>query len=464
MADSELLDEEEAYQSSSSSTLRLLDRMIERCRNTFMRQSKPFTYLPEEEVKKKNKELLNIELEILPTFKRRLESLQDSLGLQNDQRIHPNTNLESTYQSLKDLNGIYDTLHDAVEQVALHPPPAKTHARQYHAWKFFMTDLLTHEHWRLESADLFELLRYYRDYVRAWQQSTHRPTIKNYQLTFDNGQSIIKKTDHCARFIDTIILSFQLPDFNLLQIEWFKNIPKLDRLLVENSIMENWRAQSMGITPDRAIRLARKTVPLIKLMRTLFNKISNPRKKGSSSDLLTELNTITLNKLKVLPFWITLELQHLHDAISLIGCWARLSDREIARIQYLINNKISLCLNNFLVLLAFNVLPVDSDDLDPHSLEDNFQDWVLTWKSMWDSVICKFRDTLYYPEEEEEEYEYKEDEDKEDEEEEGEEGEEEEEYDGEDEEDEEGEGEEGEEQAKNNDDGDDDDDDDDEGA
>ncbi|KAI9620347.1 hypothetical protein KEM48_008239 [Puccinia striiformis f. sp. tritici PST-130] len=359
MADSELLDEEEAYQSSSSSTLRLLDRMIERCRNTFMRQSKPFTYLPEEEVKKKNKELLNIELEILPTFKRRLESLQDSLGLQNDQRIHPNTNLESTYQSLKDLNGIYDTLHDAVEQVALHPPPAKTHARQYHAWKFFMTDLLTHEHWRLESADLFELLRYYRDYVDIESEE--------------------------------------------------------ERIIV---------------------------------------------------DLLTELNTITLNKLKVLPFWITLELQHLHDAISLIGCWARLSDREIARIQYLINNKISLCLNNFLVLLAFNVLPVDSDDLDPHSLEDNFQDWVLTWKSMWDSVICKFRDTLYYPEEEEEEYEYKEDEDKEDEEEEGEEGEEEEEYDGEDEEDEEGEGEgeEGEEQAKNNDDGDDDDDDDDEGA
>ncbi|KAI9611678.1 hypothetical protein H4Q26_008633 [Puccinia striiformis f. sp. tritici PST-130] len=305
MADSELLDEEEAYQSSSSSTLRLLDRMIERCRNTFMRQSKPFTYLPEEEVKKKNKELLNIELEILPTFKRRLESLQDSLGLQNDQRIHPNTNLESTYQSLKDLNGIYDTLHDAVEQVALHPPPAKTHARQYHAWKFFMIDLLTHEHWRLESADLFELLRYYRDY----------------------------KTDHCARFIDTIILSFQLPDFNLLQIEWLKNIPKLDQLLSENLIMENRRAQTMESTPDRAIRLARRTVPLIRLMRTLFNKISNPRKKELSFDLLTELNTITLNKLN------------------------------------------------------FQCLPVDSDDLDPHSLEDNFQDWVLTWKSMWDSVI-----------------------------------------------------------------------------
>ncbi|KNE97343.1 hypothetical protein PSTG_09321 [Puccinia striiformis f. sp. tritici PST-78] len=424
-----------------------------------------------------------------------------------------------------------------------------------------MIDLLTHEHWRLESADLFELLRYYRDYVRAWQQSTHRPTIKNYQLTFDNGQSIIKKTDHCARFIDTIILSFQLPDFNLLQIEWFKNIPKLDRLLVENSIMENWRAQSMGITPDRAIRLARKTVPLIKLMRTLFNKISNPRKKGVSSmstnpplsrmadsELLDEeeayqssssstlrlldrmiercrntfmrqskpftylpeeevkkKNKELLNiELEILPtFKRRLESlqdslglqndQRIHPNTNLESTYQSLKDlngiydtlhdaveqvalhpppakthahREIARIQYLINNKISLCLNNFLVLLAFNVLPVDSDDLDPHSLEDNFQDWVLTWKSMWDSVICKFRDTLYYPEEEEEEYEYKEDEDKEDEEEEGEEGEEEEEYDGEDEEDEEGEGEgeEGEEQAKNNDDGDDDDDDDDEGA
>ncbi|KAH9465039.1 hypothetical protein MJO28_001288 [Puccinia striiformis f. sp. tritici] len=97
--------------------------------------------------------------------------------------------------------------------------------------------------------------------------------------------------------------------------------------------MENWRTQSMKITPDRAIRLARKTVPLIKLMRTLFNKISNPRKKGSSSDLLTELNTITLNKLKVLPFWITLDLNHLIDAIARIPCWNELSNLEIARIQ-----------------------------------------------------------------------------------------------------------------------------------
>ncbi|KAI9611679.1 hypothetical protein H4Q26_008634 [Puccinia striiformis f. sp. tritici PST-130] len=261
--------------------------------------------------------------------------------------------------------------------------PAKTHDHQYQAWKFFRTDSLTHEHWRLESPDLSELLGYYRDYIRAWQQSIHRPSTKNYQLTFDNGQSIIKKTGHCARFIDTIILSFQLPDFNHLQIEWSKNIPKLEEL-IETLTIEK-RVQSIESTHDRLKGLASQTIPLIKLIHTLFIKISNPRKKELPFDLLTELSTITLDQLKDLPSRITSRLKLLTQLAKQTIPRNGLMHLEEHHIRFLVNNEISQDLNTFLMLLAFNILPVDPDP-DPHSLEDNFQDWFLTWKSIWDSV------------------------------------------------------------------------------
>ncbi|KAH9472849.1 hypothetical protein MJO28_001290 [Puccinia striiformis f. sp. tritici] len=422
MADLESSDDLEIYQSSSSvesgssinswtseelrtrelvvttgSTLRLLDKLISKFKNLDMTNSDPIKDLPQEIVDKKNEELIDLETNILPSYKLKLRSLHDTLGLQNDSRVQPKTNLESTYRALLDLHKTWDILYDRIETTAWDPPSEVTQDHHYGQAKFFRTDLLAHDHWKLSSPDTSELLSYYKTYIRSWQQSVHRPAIKSKsQFTYTNGQTIITQTDHCLKLVDKMIHSFQLSDLDLLQLQWISNRPTLEKLI--KTLTQKAHIKSVnqfGESIILMIGLAGKIIPLLKLIRTLMTKISNPYDKSRFGlSLSPVLSSYTLQRLEEPVGSISSDLELLIEFVSHpIDRNVELTNHQINEIRSLIINQISEELNNFLIILALNLIPSDCQPVH-HSLQLNYQDWILTWKSAWDLALSNVLDTV----------------------------------------------------------------------
>ncbi|KAH9465048.1 hypothetical protein Pst134EB_004536 [Puccinia striiformis f. sp. tritici] len=384
---------------TTGATLRGLDKLILLVEDPSFSVRKSITELSQEAVKRKSKQILKMEVDLLPAFHLELKTLQDSLGLQKDPRTHPETCLESTYQGLVDVDKTWTAIFYCYEFFALQPPPVETHDHHYGAFKAFRTGILRRQLRVAMSADMLELLSHYKDYITAWQQSCHRPSNNRYHSTFLKGEAIIKKTAHCLRLVDTIIHSFQLSDFTHLQENWSQNIPELEEVLssLTARIYDRESTHDHQETVEQFVGLAEKIIPLIKLIRTLINKISNPWKKKSTTFRLdTELNSKTLSKLQDPPRLITVCFSSL--TTFMLKAINEFTNDELNEIRSFVTDKISKEVNNFILVLALNITPIDRD-FDRHSLESNYRDWFLTWKQIWDTTLSNFLDALAEAEE-----------------------------------------------------------------
>ncbi|KAI7960785.1 hypothetical protein MJO28_001274 [Puccinia striiformis f. sp. tritici] len=164
-------------------------------------------------------------------------------------------------------------------------------------------------------------------YIRSWQQSVHRPASKSKsQLTYTNGQTIIIQTDHRLTLVDKMILSSQLSDLDLLQLQWTLDLPTLEKL----------------ITP-------RKIIPLLKLFRTLTTKLSDSYDIIKfRSGLSPMISSYTLHRLEEPAELISSDLELLIEFVSHpIDRNVELTNHQINEIRSLIINQISKELNNF---------------------------------------------------------------------------------------------------------------------
>ncbi|EFP75171.2 uncharacterized protein PGTG_01764 [Puccinia graminis f. sp. tritici CRL 75-36-700-3] len=386
---------------TTGSVMRLLDKLIEKFKSSMNARGKDSDIgLPQDEVDRKNDRLIDLEVDYLPTFKLELGFLLGYLGLQKDPTKHPMTFLDLTHQGLLDVEKSLDAIIECIEDVAFMPPAAQTDDHHYQGSKHFRTDYLMRKLWRLIENDIPELLSYYEDYISTWKSSNSRPSQYNCSSTRHCGGVIVKKTDYCYQFVDKIIHWCQASDFDILRDEWVLPIPKLDKLLetlTEKAHQDPANTQEVG----RPARLARLTIPFVKLARTLITKVSNTKKKELPFSLDDELNTKTLHKLQYAPDSITSDLEDLTrtvlQSVTPINSLAE-SEAEIRRI---IHERVSKSVDNFLTVLALSIIPLDPGS-DRHSLESNYQDWFLTWKDMWDDAERRFLDALFDPDQDEE--------------------------------------------------------------
>ncbi|KAI7960790.1 hypothetical protein MJO28_001279 [Puccinia striiformis f. sp. tritici] len=298
---------------TTGATLRGLDKLILLVEDPSFSVRKPITELSQEAVKRKSNQILKMEVDLLPAFQLELKILQDSLGLQKDPRMHPETCLESTYQGLVDVDKTRTAIFYCYEFFALQPPP--------------------------------------------------------------------------------------LSDFTHLQENWSQNIPELEEVLssLTARIYDRKSTHDHQETVEQFVGLAKKIIPLVKLIRTLINKISNPWKKKSTSFRLdTELDSKTLSKLQDLPRLITVRFSSL--ITFLLKAINEFTNDELNEIRGFVTDKISKEVNNFILVLALNITPIDRD-FDRHSLESNYKDWFLTWKQIWDTALSNFSDALAEAEE-----------------------------------------------------------------
>ncbi|POW02243.1 hypothetical protein PSTT_12018 [Puccinia striiformis] len=348
---------------TTGATLRGLDKLILLVEDPSFSVRKPITELSQEAVKRKSNQILKMEVDLLPAFQLELKILQDSLGLQKDPRMHPETCLESTYQGLLKLT------------------------------------IITKEHLKLSEPESFDDSSVLPCQLICWNCShiikvTLRPGSSHatVRARIDIIQHSLKEKQSSRK---RLILS----DFTHLQENWSQNIPELEEVLssLTARIYDRKSTHDHQETVEQFVGLAKKIIPLVKLIRTLINKISNPWKKKSTSFRLdTELDSKTLSKLQDLPRLITVRFSSL--ITFLLKAINEFTNDELNEIRGFVTDKISKEVNNFILVLALNITPIDRD-FDRHSLESNYKDWFLTWKQIWDTALSNFSDALAEAEE-----------------------------------------------------------------
>ncbi|KNE97346.1 hypothetical protein PSTG_09324 [Puccinia striiformis f. sp. tritici PST-78] len=99
-------------------------------------------------------------------------------------------------------------------------------------------------------------------YIRSWQQSVHRPASKSKsQLTYTNGQTIIIQTDHRLTLVDKMILSSQLSDLDLLQLQWTLDLPTLEKLITRLTEKNSYSIRSSTRRISYLDRISEKDHP-----------------------------------------------------------------------------------------------------------------------------------------------------------------------------------------------------------
>ncbi|KAI9607676.1 hypothetical protein KEM48_003586 [Puccinia striiformis f. sp. tritici PST-130] len=119
-------------------------------------------------------------------------------------------------------------------------------------------------------------------------------------------QQVDEYTSYVCREINLTTLLPQVSDFDNMTHAWYDPVPRIDRAL--GDFLELIKEAETGpvacpnYTPnDRSIQVVRRLVPLMKLSRLLFNKLSRPPAEEEYALLFSDLPSSQLNALTEMP-------------------------------------------------------------------------------------------------------------------------------------------------------------------
>ncbi|KAA1104046.1 hypothetical protein PGT21_008534 [Puccinia graminis f. sp. tritici] len=141
--------------------------------------------------------------------------------------------------------------------------------------------------------------------------------------------------------------------------------------------------------PNEAfLQLARSTVPMIKLSRLFFRKLTSSRIDKSPSEPFTEMSTSQLETLTGAAGDIDGELSRILKTLSKAE---ETDEAHTARALLASVKKISKFFQSSMLLLTLYVLPlVPQVDGNPNSSRTNLKTWLITWNNLFISATETF--------------------------------------------------------------------------
>ncbi|KAI7965550.1 hypothetical protein MJO29_001298 [Puccinia striiformis f. sp. tritici] len=345
------------------------------------------TVLTREEMDQRIKLTDELRSSLLPSLEHQLKTLLTALDRpQNDTNEYSSLDIEITLETLSNLDRNIQELFKYVRPGPLDErrfQNAHDHQlKQCKTFRSFIIDVGIHT----LVCGVYSLFLAYIEYIKSSKLSSSHP-----QDTSDPHQTPREKTVECLSLIDQIIGRSGGSDFELLQRTWQNSVITLDRLLEPLASLTNRRPKSRGVLRRTIVKQAGSTVPLIKLLRTLYNKISNTTTKTLSFTLDTELNSDTLYTLNRQPGSIlslcevhTNYLEETYEENSMTDSSHSMRERI---------NEISRSVDSTVVLLALHMIPL-SPKIDHSSLESDFQAWLFEWKRLWHIAKDRLLDAI----------------------------------------------------------------------
>ncbi|OAV95153.1 hypothetical protein PTTG_12108 [Puccinia triticina 1-1 BBBD Race 1] len=355
-------------------------------------------------------ELVNgLRTRLLPSMRTQLSALLQSLDL-SEYPIHPCPNPESTAEILSALGDLLKETQDAVEEIALEPPlPSAEHDHHLKDLKIFRSNHLLWKTKDIIQNHLCEILSICDQYIVMWEAEGIDREDSDHQARLSNcRKEIVEMSATCKDLMDDLIEWISLSDFGMLQKDWRVSSKKLDRLLAALVEMNNGtfgkpeRGDTQTDGEDiraadeenraRSIQLARSAMPIIKLGRIFYDKLSKTTGKKIPFKLNAGICSKEIDALRNKMDSLDTQIDHILGLV----CAIYQTDEHIgSRIKSLksVTFQAWRCLQAALLTLAFHLQPSDPDGRNDDA-HNNFKTWFLVLENQFRLAGSNLKDTV----------------------------------------------------------------------
>ncbi|KAI7957485.1 hypothetical protein MJO28_004580 [Puccinia striiformis f. sp. tritici] len=359
----------------------------------------------------KCKFLHDLQTSVLPSFKQKLSALLPSLDL-SEFPIHPCPNPELTRKIISRIDQILAETRLIVEVIAMRPPlPAPTHDHHLEYFKKYRTIRL---YWNLNSLihhKLYDFFKTCAEWIISWERKESEYVPENSQhpsKAFDRREQLDTIAKDCQDRLDGMIECCKDSDFRILQREWRPSVNQLTNMLKALANMINgtthrrsWNRFLLAVqgqwTDEAhkicATQLVRSAIPIVKLGRLFYEKLSNPVTNQLPFTLDTKMSTdelLSLNKtIDVFFHRIDDLMNHIHSFfIANQGNGRKLT--ELSQISLMILTS----LDEALSALASHLIPSQTTD-PPSDPQNNFKSWFLPLSDSFIVAVNNFREIIH---------------------------------------------------------------------
>jgi len=344
---------------------------------------------------------------LLPRMRSQVITLIRTLDLSED-AVHPFPSPQSTANILSEINGTLGEAGTAVETLALGAPlPSESHDRNLKLFKRFRMTRIMHRTKQVIEEHLCSLFASCRSFIYMYdEEDIDVDDVAFRKKSADRREEIRLGTKNCIYLIDEILEWSELSDFETLQEEWQEISWNLHRKLValterlHGPISQNQDGDTSDMEHKarhraRAAQLIRAAIPMIKVARLFYDKLSNMKNIHRLPFTLDpHISTSEYDPLRtnMERFYAQLHylvgvLCRLHKKDQKIGAKLRSLDEEITLA--------STFLQCSLLALAFHLVPARTSDGDgPAVLQysnNNFKAWFFPFKQLFFLASCNLR-------------------------------------------------------------------------
>ncbi|OAV95510.1 hypothetical protein PTTG_09036 [Puccinia triticina 1-1 BBBD Race 1] len=352
----------------------------------------------------RNEVIDKLESILLPSIKDRITSFLLALDLQNLGK-QLDANLDSIPELTSEINQILAKTTHAVESVSAPFEGSEySDGRNLGRCKEYRCRLLCAKVKDIMSEHLARLFARSGHFLEYWELSRKDPGDSwGRQEMVKRAETASRIADTTFRLIDQTIEWSKKSDLAILQEHWSEAEEKvngaledLTQLAADPSIGSGQAAMDDEMTPrNRISRLARLSIPIVKLTRIFLNKITKTTPKKPLFTLDPEINSKSLELLSEGPTNIARHLEYIAKFLAEQN--QRNARPNIARDH---NSsellQIPKLFQSTLLLLSFYLIPLPTTAVDHHSVSrQHFKSWFHYLVSPYLEATDRMLDALF---------------------------------------------------------------------
>ncbi|EFP93817.1 uncharacterized protein PGTG_19828 [Puccinia graminis f. sp. tritici CRL 75-36-700-3] len=328
---------------------------------------------------------------LLPSIKHHLSCLVTSLDLEHRPSNHPTPNLGLTLETLSSLDHTLDQI--IVDFGHLHVPlPPVAHDHPLDRCKRFRSDQLISNISDLIQDPIRSTFLYCSDFIQLWELSTDQPESIGLQTSVSySAETVLDGITEATNLVNKILRFSQLSDLDILQEQWQEKAESLDGILeglteLTNSAIGHRRP--LSAVRKSMLNETRLDITLVKLLRTLYDKVSKPTIKKLAFKLDPDVDSESLSIMHTAPETtdgsLLIHLHFLLENFKNDQSNGETADRKISK------SRISRRAESMLLPIGLYLIPLPSS-VDHHSSPArDFKAWLIMWQTLWHTAINRY--------------------------------------------------------------------------
>ncbi|EFP85789.2 uncharacterized protein PGTG_11118 [Puccinia graminis f. sp. tritici CRL 75-36-700-3] len=326
---------------------------------------------------------------LLPSVNRHLSCLVTSLDLKYYPRSHPSPNLGSTLETLSSLERTLDQI--LVDFAVLKTPlPTVPHDHPQDRYKRFRSDELITNVSSLIQRSICSILFTGISFILLYEPSIDQPKTATFRTnTSQWAETVLQEITQSTGLVDKILRFSQTSDLEILQERWQETAETFDCMLADFAHLTHsalGEQRPLSAVRTDLLKQADSQITRIKLLRTLFDKVSNATTRRSMFRLDPEIDPESL-------CLIHRDSEGINSALLLAkySLVQHFKDDEPNGDRAQRQNGISKTsrrIDSMLFLIGLYLVPQPSA-IDHSSPAADFKAWLVMWQQLWHTEVAQ---------------------------------------------------------------------------